>query len=112
MLFCIIDGISYCEGNEFDADTLITVRCLLALVTGSASTKSALKLLVASPWATDRVRNLFRDSRVVSLAGIGPVGDADALLSGGMAKLGLRSSSDSSDQDDDDEVDLSESEND
>jgi hypothetical protein len=111
-LFCIIDGVSYYEGNKFEADMLVTLRCLLELVAESAGARSAVKVLVTSPWATDRVRGLFRDSRFVSLAGTEPVGDLDAALLDDMAGLGLRRSTDSSDDDDEEEEKASESKND
>lgn len=87
-LFCIIDGISHYETDEFEEGLLEVLKFLLSLA-GKHDMPATIKILASSPTSTDLVQDQFRDddSSFISLAEIRDLGQ-------GLGSMQLDTSSD------------------
>lgn len=74
-LFCIVDGISHYETDEFEDGLLVVVGFLLGLARNH-NMAATIKILASSPTSTDLVQDRFRDddSSFISLAEIRDLG--------------------------------------
>jgi hypothetical protein len=66
VLFCLLDGVVYCESKEFEDDTGFVLVTLLK-ISAEQETQAGVKILITSPSKTNSIRKPFPNELILSM---------------------------------------------